>query len=248
MAQKLVFERSITRDWSVIYAEVWHRIYTLEFNKQFNWGYSEVILEGNEKNITVYRQPSEHIDGMRRFILKKINKNPRWMQEQCRIVERQVDYARKIFEAIQEKSLEKYSKEELAKKFAKFINQNVKLGPAFLIMLWFPIQMENHFEKEKYQKYIKQAIETRRKIEKIGPLVDMLSRQVTQLCAKQLKIPIELSKYITFDEAINYLQSDEPIDQTELEKRKQHFLLTNEGITYEQIEQYLKDKFSVNFK
>ncbi len=237
--QRLVFEKSISRDWGIIYAEVWHRVFTYEFKQQFNWQYTEVVFQGEKNVVTVYRAPSEHIDEMRRLILKKIDKNPKWFKEQCRIVERQVDFAEKMLKAIQTKPLTEYSHEELAQKFARFIDQNIKFGPAFIMMLWFPIQMENHPEAEKYEKYIEQAITTRQQIEHIGPLVDLLSRQVAQLCARGSKVPVELSRYISYNEAINYLQSDEEINEIELKKRKEHFLITSEGIIFEKVNEYL---------
>ncbi len=237
--KELVFEKSISRDWGVIYSEVWHRVFTVEFKKQFNWSYTEVVFEVQNNTTSVYRAPLEHIDGMRQFILKKIDKNPRWMQEECRVVERQVDYANKLVAAIERHPLESYQRAELAQLFSKLIEQNVKLGPLFVIMLWFPIQMENRPEAIKYKKYIDQAIETRRKIERIGPIIDSFSQRIASLCAKQLKISIELSRYIKYDEVINYLESDEEIDQTELEKRKNPFLITSEGIVFETIREYL---------
>ena len=57
----LIFEKSITRDWSVIFAQIWHKVYTKEFKKQFGWRYSEVVYEGKDEKVTVYRAPSEHI-------------------------------------------------------------------------------------------------------------------------------------------------------------------------------------------
>ncbi len=242
MTQKLVFEKSITRDWGMIYAKVWHRVFTEEFKKQFNWRYTEVIFEGQNNTISVYRSPSEHIDGMRRLILKKIDKNPKWLQEECRVVERQVDYAEKMLTKIKTKALTFYSHYELAASFGEVIEQNVKLGPRYIVMLWFPIQMENHLQLSKYQKYVDQAIETRSVIEKIGPQVDYLSRQVAELCTKEANLPLALSKYISYEEILNYLENDVEFNQTELEKRAQGFLLTSEGIIFEPVGGYLKKR------
>lgn len=238
--KKLVFEKSITRDWGIIYAQLWHKVFVEEFKKQIGWGYTEVVFEGKENTISIYRAPKEHIKGMRDFITKQLDKDPYWLSNHAKKVKEQIDSVIKWSNNIKNRSLNKYTSQELIIIAKTFMKKNTELGPRFIIMLWFPIQMENYNRTDKYKEAIDIAIKTRTDIEKIGPFADTFGRRLSLETAKRMDIPEKLSKYISYEEVLDYLKKGIIVDKKILEKRKKYFIITNKGILYKSIDAYFK--------
>lgn len=46
--KKLTFEKSITRDWALIYGDIWHEAFTKKFKKQLGWGIVKLFLKGKK--------------------------------------------------------------------------------------------------------------------------------------------------------------------------------------------------------
>ncbi len=237
---KLIFEKSITRDWGVIYAEIWHKVFTEEFKRQLGWGYTEVVFEGENNAITVYRAPKEHMDGMRDFILSQIDSNQAWLNEHAIIVKEKVKKTIAWVESVEKKKLEDYSEKELAKIFDKFVRMNLELGPRFIMMLWFPIQMECHGKATQYKNAVEVAIETRTQIEKIGPLVDAFARKIAGEVARRIGMDVNFSRFINSDQIENYLKKGIIPDPKILSVRREYFIVTNDGILSENLGNYLK--------
>ncbi|OGZ66548.1 MAG: hypothetical protein A3C06_00910 [Candidatus Taylorbacteria bacterium RIFCSPHIGHO2_02_FULL_46_13] len=239
--QKLVFEKSITRDWGMIYAEIWHKVFTEEFKKQLGWGYTEVVFEGKDNTISVYRAPAEHIDGMRGFILSCLSEKPNWLKEHARIVVEQVKAVFDLLEILRGKEYSTYSPKELANIFQEFIIRNVKLGPAFIMMLWFPIQMEDYPLAEKYGNDVQLAKDTRAQIEKIGPLVDVFGREIASEVLRRSQLPEKLTRFVMIEEILEYLKAQKKLDAKKIEARSNYFLVTRKGIIHKDIDDYLKN-------
>lgn len=140
---------------------------------------------------------------------------------------------------IGKKKLGDYSRQELMGIFEKFIKMNLKLGPRFIIMLWFPIQMEHHKRFAKYKVAVNLAIKTRAQIEAIGPLVDAFARKVAAEIARRTKIDEGLSRFIGSHQIENYLKNNIPPEQDILLARREYFIITNDGILQENLEDYL---------
>jgi len=238
--KKLEFEKSITRDWGIIYGQLWHKVFTDKFKKQIGWGYTEVVFEGKENAISIYRAPEEHIKGMRNYIMKRLNKDAFWLSDHARKVKKQVNSVIKWSENIMKKSLSNYSSKELVKIAETFMEENIELGPRFIMMLWFPIQMENHKKADKYKKAVDLAIKTREYIEKIGPFVDAFGRKLSLEMAKRAGISENLSRYISYEEMLDYFKKEKTVDKQILNKRRRYFIVTNRGILYENINDYFK--------
>ncbi len=238
--KKLEFEKSITRDWGIIYGQLWHKVFTDKFKKQIGWGYTEVVFEGKEDTISIYRAPEEHIKGMRNYIMKRLNKDAFWLSNHARKVKKQVDLVIKWSENIMKKSLSNYSSKELVKIAETFMEKNIELGPRFIMMLWFPIQMENHKKADKYKKAVDLAIKTREYIEKIGPFVDAFGRKLSLEMVKRAGISENLSRYISYEEMLDYFKKEKIVDKQILNKRRKYFIITNKGILYENINNYFK--------
>jgi phosphohistidine swiveling domain-containing protein len=237
--KELVFEKSITRDWGIIYAEIWHKVFVQEFKKQIGWCYTEVIFEGENNNITIYRAPEEHMDGMREFILSKIDGDRFWLNRRAKRVKDKADRAALWIRSV-EGRLTDYSQRELMKIFEKFLKINIDLGPDFIIMLWFPIQMEHREDAVKYRDAIDLAIKTREQIEKIGPLVDVFSRKIAQEVASRSGANNDLARFIGIKEVENYLRKGVIPSNRILSTRRQYFIVTNKGILSEKLDYYLK--------
>jgi len=236
---KLIFEKSITRDWGIIYAEIWHKVFTEEFKKQLGWSYTEVVFEGEGNTITIYRDPKEHIDGMRDFILSQIDSNQVWLHKHATIVRKKVEKTIFWIESVEKKKLEDYSQKELAEIFKKFIKMNLELGPRFIMMLWFPIQMEQNKKIDQYKNAVEIAIETRTQIEKIGPLVDTFARKIAKEVAHRAEIEKNLARFIDSDQIVNFLRKNIRPDQKILSARREYFIVTNDGILSKNLEEYL---------
>lgn len=243
----LEFEKSITRDWCVIYGEMWHEIFTKKFKEQIGWSYSEVIFEGGDNTLSLYRAPKEHIIGMRKYITKQLDKDPDWIHRHAEIVKKQVDNILLWSEQIKKKLFSKYTNLELLGITKKFINDSLNLGSVFVVMLWFPIQMENYKKKEPYKRAVNKAIETRGQIDKLGPFGDSFGRALASEVARRANISKELSKYISYKELLNYFEKNIVPDIKTLNKRKNYFIITNDGILYEPILDYAK-RYSYSIK
>ena len=138
----LIFEKSITRDWCLINAELHQESFTKEFKKQLGWGFTDVIYEGKENVITVYYPPAEYISGMRNFILSRLNQDRSWIETQAAIVTEKVDTTLSWMETVQKKKLVNFSSKELGKITKTFIQRNLEIWPRFLVILMFPIQID----------------------------------------------------------------------------------------------------------
>ncbi|MBR9706466.1 hypothetical protein GOV14_05500 [Candidatus Pacearchaeota archaeon] len=236
----LVFEKSITRDWGIIYAELWHKVFTEQFEKVTGWEYSEVVFEGQDNTISINRAPSEHITGMRAHIMNQLDNDPDWIHKHAQKVREQYKQVISWGEKVQEKDFSEYGDTELAQIAKDFMKYNIELGPRFIMMLWFPIQMENHELASKYKSAVTDAIKARHDIEKIGPFVDEFGRKLGKEVAKRAYLPMNLSKYISINEVLNYLEKEENVDMNVLQKRAKYFIVTNKGILYEDINEYFR--------
>ncbi len=238
----IVFEKSITRDWAVLNAEIWHKIYTDEFFKQFKWKYTDVVFEGKENTVTVFRAPEEHIDGMRDFIIKHLEKDKNWILKQANIVEKNTSSLIKWLNNLKSKNLAELNSKELKNIIENLFIENIFIGPRFLIMMWFPMQMENHGRKIEFNKAIDRAIESRNKTEGVVPLSDEVIRKILAEVSKRINlIDDNLSKYITYKEFLSVLKGDK-IDEDLLIKRKDYFIICNDGVLNVPLKNYIHNK------
>jgi phosphoenolpyruvate synthase/pyruvate phosphate dikinase len=187
----------------------------------------------------VFRAPAEHIEGMRKFIMGQIDQNPNWLIQHAHNVTKETQEILKWVESVKQKSFSSYTEKELAQILRRFWSDNVKIGPRFIMMLWFPIQMENYPQKEKYKKSVEAAISARMQIEKIGPIVDSLTRTISELVCQRNGIEKGLVNYLSFEELIDSLEKGEKIPVAKLKERQKYFLVTKKGIRYEELEKYL---------
>ena len=236
----LIFEKSITRDWSIVYTQIWHESYTKEFKKQFGWGYQEVIYEGCEGMTTGYRATIEHVVGLCNFVIKKLEKDPAWLAKESKKLIAQIRTALDYIKKHKEKNLKSYDNKKLAKVFEKFVALNIDLGPRFIINLWFPTNMEHNEKFGKYKKAIDSAVKARKISEKIGPAADEFVRIVEDEVAARMGLSKNLAKYLTYQEILSYLYEAIIPNTRELQKRSKYFLVAAEGVVVgEKMEHYM---------
>lgn len=238
---KLIFEKSISRDWSVLYTQMWYESYIREFKKQFGQVYSEVIYEGKEGSVEGFRAPIEHIDGLREFVLGKLKKDPSWLSKQSKILIEETKETINFANKIRERPLSEYSNKDLAELLKKFFELNIKLGPRFIITFWFPIHMEKHPDLRKYKDEIKAASEARNISEKLGSVVDPSLREIGRDVLKRANLPEDLSKFINYEEIITFLEKGQKIDVRKIAQRKDYFIVANKGILIQSMKEYLSD-------
>ncbi len=111
-------------------------------------------------------------------------------------------------------------------------------------MIMFPIQMEGFPTADSYLEAIQTAKQTREQIEEIGPLLDEMSRKFAKaiLQKERIESAASLSPYVSYREISEYLQSGRPPDSSILLRRQHSFLVTNEGVSTEPLQDYLTKK------
>lgn len=237
----LELKKLITRDWSLMFCENLHKVNVEEFNKQFGWSFTEIIFEGRENFVVVYRSPEEEKIGLTNFILKKLDEDPSWLNRQAETVENQTDSIEYLIKKIKE-HLSDYSKNELAGLLENIFANYKTFHTRYIIMKYFPTNMEQHPLYKKYESAINKAIETRTKLDRIEPPVDKLFREIASEVLKRAGLQVSLARFLSFEEALNYLREEKKIDDAMLLKRKEKFIITNAGILFEPLESYIARK------
>lgn len=236
----VTFEKSITRDWSVIYTQIWHEAYTKEFWKQFGWGYKEVLYERVNERTIGYRSPSEHITGLCDFVTNKLNKESTWLEKESKKLTKEVNDVLAYIKKHQTTCLSNHSNKELANIFENFIKLNLALGPRFIITLWFPTHMEHKKEFKKYKTAINSAIKARKVSEKIGPIAEDFIKTIGVELSSRIQLPEQLIKYLTYEEVSNFFRNDIRPSIDLLKKRSKYYLITSDGVLVnETLENYL---------
>ena len=239
---ELVFEKSITRDWCTVFAQTWHEVFTKEFRRQFGWGLTEIIYKVDKNCISVYRAPIEYIEGMKNLILDRLKKDSQWINKKAKEVQKQAESIIKWINIIKQKPYSLYDNKKLADILNKLIRNNVEIGPKYIIMFWFPIQMENMEKSGIYEDATLIARKTRKKIHILGAIVDKFACELVEEALKRAKLPSNLSKFTTYQEVLDYLRNDTLITKKELLKKKNGFIITKDGILFESVKNYLNKK------
>lgn len=232
----------ISRNWTVLFCQIWLETYTAEFKRQFGWGYTDAIFEGKNNVVEVYHPSFDRYIGLRDFIISKITRNDQWL---IKIVNK---LKPKIFELIAwcEKNKSGDWKNESPLELAELVNELFarmnEIGPSFLIDLSFPFQMENHPEAKKYEASVDAAIAVRGEVEKLGPIVNDFTIAIAEEALRRAGIgDNSLEKYLTFDE-IRAMLLGKKINKKKIEKRKEYFLLSSDGFSRESIDEFIARK------
>jgi hypothetical protein len=223
-----MFSKSITRGWSLLFCQIWHRAYTREFYEQFGWGLSDVLYEGIRGTGSVYRAPSEFVTEMTRLVTERIALDPRWMQKQAQQVIEQVDATRAWLATVNQTSLSAYTDDQLAEILRDFVRRNAELGPRYVLMLWFPIRMEDHPDRDQYAEAINAAVDARIQTHSIGGAADEFARQLAAEVLGRNGLPAKLNRGVPLGD-LERLLDGEPVEESTLTDYCRHFLVSREG-------------------
>ena len=238
---KLIFEKTITRDWPLFIVEMLHQGFTDEFKRQFGFGYSDVLFDCYSDHLDIYRAPKEHVEKIRSFVLEQLEKNKKFVTN-CshKLLKFYENFIKKIDE-IDKSKLFSLPNKKLATIIKEFIQVHKELEPTFVINFWFPIQMENHPLKEKWKDEIEVAAKTRAITEKVGPEGDRIARKLADEVSRRIFGEKEFSKFILLDEAYNFLLKGKSINKNEIKKRTKGFVFASKGIKYVPLKDYVKE-------
>ena len=238
--KQLLFEKSITRSWSLFIVQMLHGGLTSEFRKQFDFSYSEVLFDFRGEYVDIYRAPEEHIEQMRSFILEQLNRDYEFIHKaSSQLLELYDEFIRNIKE-VDKLNLSKLENKELLKVLDNFIDVHARLEPTFVINFWFPIQMENHSDNKKWAEVITIASETRAKTEKVGPEGERIATKLADEINNRIFSHAKYSRVLNLEEAGAFLKNNTLPKQNDLEKRLKGFIYGSQGIKYISLEEYSK--------
>lgn len=235
----LVFEKSLTRDWSLLAVQIQHTALTQEFQQQFGWGYAEAPFEGTEGHVSLYRSPQEHVEGMRRFLLTSLEKDPGFIHRAATSLKKDFIRFQQFIEKYSVAVLNRLNVDQQVNILQQLFDGYRTLLPRFVLLLWFPQHLEGHAAKERYAADIAVAIEARKETEKLGPLGDELALYLGTVAARRAGLPENLGKFLTRDELEAALREQATPPTRELERRARHFVFGNRGLRDTPLAEYL---------
>jgi len=252
MKKNLYFEATIFRDWSVAYCQMAQISAVKEFKKQFGWSYSDLLFEWDGKNETLYRANEEHIHGMYNFVTNKIKNDINFISKISISLLKDIKNYQILLENWLKLDFNDYDNEFVSKIFLTLNKEYIPLLPRFLIIMYFPQQLEQHYQiyKAQYQKENDICINTRAQVDKIlAPLTEELLRKIGEYSLKITNIDNkkQFGRFLTIKEienllSNNYLKKEISLYDELLKKRSKHFLIADGDINFLSIRDYLKNK------
>jgi len=249
-AEKLVFEPTIFRDWSLSYCELAWISATKIFREQFNWSYSDFIFLWDGKKEILYRAREEHYHKMFKFISKQIIKKKNFIKKISLTLVKDITRYKRLLNNWLKLNLNKLNNEELLEILNELKKNYLPILPRFLIIMYFPQQVEQYYikSKDRFKKELKICLTTREKVDKIlAPLTEKFLRKFTNQLLKnyQFKNFKKLGKFLSLKEIERLLKksySKKQIIKLEkkLKKRQNYFLLAGGKIKQTSLKTYLK--------
>ena len=236
--KQLVFEKSITRDWSLFFIEILHRELIKDFKKQYGFGYSEMLFDIHSGYTDIYRAPAEHIHGMRAFILKELKKNPDFIKTCSKKLMDLYSSFLDVVKKINSTSLKFIPNQKFKQLLDDFIEIRQKTSSTFVIIMWFPMLMENYSQQDKYQKDINFASKVRAKTDGFGPETDQVTRKIAGEVCRRMFNHTDYAKFLSLKEINAFLIYGKIPNESELKKRSQGFVYGLKGIAYISLQKY----------
>ena len=247
--QNLIFEPTTYRDWTVIYCQIAYQIFTQEFENQFMWRYTDVCLLWDGRKEILYRSNKEHTSGMFQFIVKELKKNPDFIKDTSELLIQESQDYKKKFSKLLSFSFKEKSNRELNLLFFEFVRESIAIGPKYVMMIYFPQQIEFYSKYElKYRGEKDIAVQARTVAEKIyGPLSDGLSEKFGKEALRRIKLPEDYYYFISIEETSaifkDKVSGNFKLKLTrELKKRKKYFFVAGGNIWHIPLKQYLNAK------
>lgn len=252
MQKKLHFEPTIFRDWSIAYCELTQISATKEFRKQFGWSYTDLIFMWDGKKITLYRAKEEHIYEMFNFIKNKIKKDKNFIRKISLSLLKDIKSYQKLIKKWSALDFQKLDNQKVLEIFSQLKARYIPLLPRFLIIMYFPQQIESYYRN--YQKIFKKEIriclETRAQVDKIlAPLTDEFLRKIGRYVLQKINLKNfkKFERFLTLKEIESLLSNVYHNGQIlklkeKLYKRSKYFLLGGGKIRLTSLKNYLKSK------
>lgn len=229
--------KSIVRGWSLIFCEIWHRSYTEAFYEQYDWRLSEVLYEWRAGAVTVYRAPAEFETGWNELITRSLDADPLWLHKHADELLKMVTSATAWLNEVNRRPLSDYDSEELVRILDEFVERNVTLGPRYVLMLWFPRQMESHPRREEYSEAIERAVSARIASHRLGGAADEFARRIAAEALRRHRAPAELARAIPLA-ALRGALTGERLNLASLAAYHRLFLVSSEGVLHEDAATY----------
>lgn len=245
MEKKLTFEPSIYRDWSIMYSWFAHEMFIKGFQAQLGWHYTDVMFVWDGEKVTIYRAIEEHIHEFYALVDGRLKDNPHFVAEVADKVVNEVNVLKPFLESIMESRLDDLASEELLKKFEILAESVLTVTPWFLILMYFPQQLER-LGLDKYRQDFEIAVEARGKVDKI--LAPLSNKATNLLAAEALRrnklpkvgarflAPDEFKKLITEKASESYIRT---LGQSLIE-RESYWMIAGGDISNESAKKYIE--------
>lgn len=225
-SNKFIFlEKTITRDWILIFAELWHKIYIGEFKNQYNWQYSEIIYEFKNEMVNVYRPFIEHYSTLPKFLNNFIENDYKAFVEKSISAIYITKQLESIINSVYDLELEEIAPNRLYDIFLKIYKLHIKLGPTYVLLLWIPILLD----KNKFSNQIIDTIQRRKKIQHIGQSTNKVFQYLIEQILIKLNIEVKYAPFINFNEFTS-LVTENQFNSDIIEQRFKQYLITKNGV------------------
>lgn len=250
--RKLTFGPTIFRDWSIAYCELAYISATREFKKQYGWGYTDFIFQWDGKKETLYRAREEHIQGMFHFVKSEIEREPSFIDEVSSTLLADIFKYESLLHEWMSLDFKKVTSAHIAKIFLQLQESYIPLLPRFLIIMYFPQQVDimlggnNEIFKREYDI----CLETRQKVDKIlAPLTEELLRKIGNYALQVIGVGgyDENGRFLALEEIQEILVGAQSNEwrvhlESEIAKRSRSFLFAGGEVKQIPLTTYLKLK------
>ncbi len=238
MSEKLVFEKITSRDSPLLLNEAFHRSYVSGLKSQVGFDYPEVLMEHARGRVCVYRPPLVHFERLLDFLIRRLEDEPE-------LIEKTAARGRLVFSKFLELDEEMagngvclLSNSQLAGMTSRFVGLLLEITPVHIINKWFPVQMERHSARLKWEKQVQTAMQTREETERFGVLTEKIGEEIAQEASKRMFQTQEYANVLTCSEITAFLLTGAKPSEQELQKRLNGFVYGNLGIKFVSVSEY----------
>ena len=172
------------------------------------------------------------------FVRAEIDAQPSWLEEQAETLTEDVEGTRDWLSTVQRTPLAKYSDQQLLSILDEFVERNVKLGPRYVLVLWYPIRMEHDTNRDRYADAIAAAIAARIATHSIGGAADAFARRLAAEVLRRHNADTELARATPLETLRAALCGTPDLHEDRLRAYARQFLVTRDGVRHEDAETY----------
>jgi|GEM_PF-4007570 phosphohistidine swiveling domain-containing protein len=243
--KKLTFEPSIYRDWTAMYSWFAYEMFIKGFQTQFGWHYTDVMFVWDGEKVTIYRAIEEHIHEFFALVDGRLKDNPHFVAEVAEKVVHEVNALKPFLDSILEGKLGELSSDELLRKFETSRESVLTVTPWFLILMYFPQQLER-LGLDQYKQDFDIAVEARGKVDKtLGPLSNKATNLLAAEALRRNELPAAGARYLAPHEFKKLVteRTSERYNKTlrqSLIEREPYWMIAGGDISTESVEEYIQ--------